>query len=77
MAGTGLVLDDRFLLHDTGAGHPERAERLVAIRDSLYKTGLVGKCTIIEPEKIDWSLLLRSIDFQEWLALVTCLWLGV
>jgi acetoin utilization deacetylase AcuC-like enzyme len=28
---TGVVTDDRYLEHDTGAGHPERAERLRAV----------------------------------------------
>lgn len=32
---TGLVLDQRFLLHDTGPGHPERPQRLTAIEKSL------------------------------------------
>ena len=28
MAATGFVLDQRFTRHDTGAGHPERAQRI-------------------------------------------------
>ncbi|MCX5769610.1 MAG: histone deacetylase, partial [Candidatus Hydrogenedentes bacterium] len=32
MARTGLYYDDRMLLHDPGPGHPERSERLDAIR---------------------------------------------
>lgn len=32
MTGTGLVFDDEFLKHDTGAGHPECGQRLVAMR---------------------------------------------
>ncbi|MFQ5477777.1 MAG: histone deacetylase [Candidatus Binatia bacterium] len=35
MATTALVCDERFGLHDTGSGHPERAERLQALR-SLF-----------------------------------------
>ena len=30
---TGLVLDRRYEAHDTGAGHPERPERIRAIRE--------------------------------------------
>jgi acetoin utilization deacetylase AcuC-like enzyme len=34
MAGaTGLVLDDRMLAHDPGAGHPERPDRLRVLHD--------------------------------------------
>jgi len=32
---TGLVLDRRYEAHDTGAGHPERPERIRAIRDLM------------------------------------------
>jgi acetoin utilization deacetylase AcuC-like enzyme len=41
---TGLVLDHRYEAHDTGAGHPERPERIRAIRElmTLYRRdGLV------------------------------------
>ena len=31
--GTGLVLDDRMLAHDPGAGHPERPDRLRVLLD--------------------------------------------
>ena len=40
---TGLVFDEIFLRHRTTPGHPERPERLVAIRDSLQATGLWEK----------------------------------
>lgn len=32
---TGIVTDESFLAHDTGAGHPERADRLRAIGEAL------------------------------------------
>ncbi len=32
---TGIIQDDLFLLHDTGLYHPERKERLIAIREGL------------------------------------------
>lgn len=35
MRRTGVVWDERFLAHDTGPGHPERADRLRAILDAL------------------------------------------
>jgi len=32
---TGIVVDPRFLGHDTGAGHPERAERIAVLLPAL------------------------------------------
>lgn len=37
MPRTGLVYDDKMLLHDTGVGHPERPDRLTAIVDALAR----------------------------------------
>lgn len=37
---TGLVFDDKFLAHDTGQGHPECAQRLVAMRKRFEERGL-------------------------------------
>ncbi len=37
---TGLVYDERFLLHDTGPGHPERPDRLRAVVNELRDGGL-------------------------------------
>ena len=31
MAGTGVVIDRRYLDHQTGAGHPERPERIAVL----------------------------------------------
>jgi acetoin utilization deacetylase AcuC-like enzyme len=45
---TGVVLDRRYEAHDTGAGHPERPERIRAIRELMgayRRDGLVA----IEP----------------------------
>jgi acetoin utilization deacetylase AcuC-like enzyme len=44
MRKTGLVLDECFRGHDTGPGHPERPERLVAIEHALRDRGLVDQC---------------------------------
>ena len=46
---TGLIYDAIYLKHDTGAGHPERAERLVAIRERLERTGLLPQLALIKP----------------------------
>ena len=31
MAATGIVIDERYLQHDTGPGHPERPDRIAAL----------------------------------------------
>ena len=41
---TGLVYDDRFLLHRAPYEHPENPGRLVAIRDGLEGRGLLARC---------------------------------
>ena len=56
---TGLVLDERFERHDTGAGHPERRARLVAVREALGGANLVERCERIEPAPIDLPDLYR------------------
>ncbi len=35
MSDTGFVLDERYLRHDTGAGHPERAQRIEVLLSSV------------------------------------------
>ena len=37
---TGYIYDELFLEHDTGSGHPERAERLRAINQRLREKGM-------------------------------------
>jgi len=61
---TGLVFDDRFLLHDTGPGHPERPARLRAIGDRLRKAGLCDRMTRIEakPADLKWVRRLHDAD---------------
>jgi acetoin utilization deacetylase AcuC-like enzyme len=41
---TLLYTDPRFLEHDTGRGHPERAERLRQVTARLDASGLAGQC---------------------------------
>ena len=55
-AMTGLIYDERFLLHDTGAGHPERAGRLKAIVQRLKEDGAWDKLLHIpaEPAELKW-----------------------
>lgn len=46
---TGLVTDERYLLHDPGTWHPERPDRLKAIIKQLKFGGLWNELKIIAP----------------------------
>jgi acetoin utilization deacetylase AcuC-like enzyme len=46
----GFVWHDACLLHDNGLGHPERPERLRAIRAHLEARGLLERLVLITPE---------------------------
>ncbi|HRX87193.1 MAG TPA: histone deacetylase, partial [Phycisphaerae bacterium] len=48
---TGLIWDERYLAHDTGAGHPERADRLTAIREALSAAGVIERCQPLAPRE--------------------------
>jgi acetoin utilization deacetylase AcuC-like enzyme len=43
MKKTGLLYDERFLLHKTGEGHPEIPERLTVIMRAIEEAELVSK----------------------------------
>ena len=45
----GFAFHPSFLEHDTGAGHPERPERLSAICDHLRRTGVWNTLVHLEP----------------------------
>jgi acetoin utilization deacetylase AcuC-like enzyme len=56
---TGLLLDDVYLRHLAGVSHPERPERLTAIRDGLEHSGLTKSLIRITPRRVtDAELLL-------------------
>lgn len=67
MSSVGLVLDDRFLEHDTGRGHPERPQRLVAVRDALQKAGILDACDRIDAAPVDPALVtqIHSREYVE------------
>ncbi len=44
---TGLVLDDLFLRHRTGAGHPETPGRLEGVAAHFTEEGLVGQLAML------------------------------
>jgi acetoin utilization deacetylase AcuC-like enzyme len=53
MRKTGLLYDQRYLLHDTGPYHPEVPERLQAIFQGIESSGLLPKLTRIEAVRAD------------------------
>ena len=59
---TGFVFHPDYILHDPGAGHPERPARLESILAHLKGTGLLDDLTHIAPEPVDekWLLLVHT-----------------
>ncbi len=60
---TGFVFHPDYILHDPGAGHPERPARLESIMAHLKDTGLLDDLTRIAPEPADekWLLLVHTV----------------
>src|SRR6266850_2422062 len=56
MRPVGYVTDPRYLEHLTGIGHPERPERIEAIRSRVANSGLLKDLTSLEarPAADDW-----------------------
>lgn len=59
---TGLVYDRVYLGHDTGRGHPERADRLRAVVGRLESSGLMSWVRRIEAAGADLKWLHRVHD---------------
>jgi len=66
MAKVGYIHDDRFTQHNTGRGHPERADRLRAIQTRLQSTGLIERLTPLSFESVTDEQILR-VHTQEYL----------
>ncbi|MDO9541307.1 MAG: SUMF1/EgtB/PvdO family nonheme iron enzyme, partial [Kiritimatiellia bacterium] len=62
---TGLVYGNRYLEHMTGAGHPERPERLTAIIHRLESQGLLSNLVVIPPSPIadEWLTTVHSPSY--------------
>jgi len=52
VAETAVVYSDEYLRHDTGRGHPERAERLRAIMQGLRENMFFERefCSLVKPD---------------------------
>ena len=57
MLQTAFLYDPIFLLHDTGASHVERADRLRAIRNRLTRTGILNRMAQISPRPATREIL--------------------
>jgi len=62
---TGLLYDDIYLRHKTGAGHPERPERLTAIVKRLEAKGLRSQLMKLNPAAVDqeWLTSVHSAEY--------------
>jgi acetoin utilization deacetylase AcuC-like enzyme len=66
---TGLVYHERFLDHDTGAGHPERADRLRSIVKHLKDVGLWQQLQhlMIDQATEEWLLAVHTPEHIKFL----------
>jgi acetoin utilization deacetylase AcuC-like enzyme len=55
----GLYDDPVFLEHEAGAGHPERPERLTALREGIRSEGLEARLELLGPRDATREELLR------------------
>jgi acetoin utilization deacetylase AcuC-like enzyme len=55
----GLYDDPVFLEHDAGAGHPERPQRLIALREGIRRDGLEARLELLVPRDATREELLR------------------
>jgi acetoin utilization deacetylase AcuC-like enzyme len=62
---TGFVYGPVYLEHKTGAGHPERPERLRAIVNRLEASGLLARLTAISPRPAadEWLTTVHAADY--------------
>ena len=67
VARTGFVYSEVYLKHDTGAGHPERPERLTAIVSKLKGDGLLAELVLLRPvaASLDWITTVHLPEYVE------------
>lgn len=59
---THLFYNPVFAEHDTGPGHPERAERVTVVMDRLESSGLLAKIDLVEPASTSGPSVARVHD---------------
>ncbi len=64
MNRTALIYSEDYRLHDSGASHPERPQRLTQTMGYLQKTGIMEKLSVVEPKvaSIDDLLRVHSVE---------------
>jgi acetoin utilization deacetylase AcuC-like enzyme len=67
MKRTGFLYDERYLLHDTGPGHPESSDRLRAIYQGIKDADLLSKLAIIQASRADlkWVETVHAKNYIE------------
>ncbi|MBC8213877.1 MAG: histone deacetylase [Candidatus Marinimicrobia bacterium] len=55
-----IITDNRYLLHDSGVGHPERPERITACNDALKTSDILDKLQWLSPRVAEISDILRA-----------------
>jgi acetoin utilization deacetylase AcuC-like enzyme len=67
VAGTGFLFDSVYLKHVTGAGHPERPERLTSIVSALDKSGVMKNLVQLTPApaSLDWVTNVHNMAYIE------------
>jgi len=65
MMKTAFLYDPRYLLHDTGSGHPEIPERLTAIYEGIVKAGLLPKLVKVKafPAQMKWIETVHTREY--------------
>jgi acetoin utilization deacetylase AcuC-like enzyme len=65
MKRTGFLYDQRYLMHDTGAYHPEQPDRLLAIFKGIQEAGLLEKLRVItaQPADMKWIETVHSRSY--------------
>ncbi len=61
-APVAFVFHDECLSHSNGPGHPERPERIAAIRDHLTRRGLLDRLLVIRPDPCPLDRIARVHD---------------
>ncbi len=59
---TGLVLDDLFLIHETGPGHQDSRHRYAVLSKGLRDGGIVDACAVIQPRLADEGVVTLCHD---------------
>ncbi len=65
MRRTGLLYDERYMQHDTGAEHPETSERLIVLIRGLEEADLLSKLILIPAvaAELEWIEKVHSSSY--------------